>query len=266
MQEVKDFFAGPTKQVFFSINGEEIEQPFEVGLNTMSLRPTDATNAKDCITVRLRNYIHVLHLSNYYYDAKMRECTVIPHAVFFELLDALSSVFQLPIELTDESTKKVKDHPECKIPHFIMALAKGQTFYNHFHFENAKFARFILKYQKVKLLDFNPELYAMYEGIIGEQADVSLMQAAKFILDNCDNPILQRFKKRFIKELSAVTPDGTFKKLPSTDTYSVEVTQLDEHRFKVDFVESSKRRISAFAESKRRRTVEGGRKSKKRRF
>jgi hypothetical protein len=101
-----------------------------LGENTIDFISTAGTR---CISLEIDpSYIY---LSNYYFYEDLAKCPKVAHNVFFKFLKKLSSVYNLPVELSDASSKKFA-HTDCSISAVVFSLAGEPTFYERFGFRN----------------------------------------------------------------------------------------------------------------------------------
>lgn len=239
---VDDVLNSRTKSAYFSVDGTKITPVLEVGEGVLSLpelRPRGKGKRRlNCIDVEVSD--ENIKLENYYfYKSIDDDCEKIPHEDFFKLLDAIASVLELDVHLHDASTKKVKDSYSefCVVPHYLLALVKGRTFYNHFEFKNEEYDAVIQRARKQKLMDFNPELEPLYKRISGE-SHATLKEVAQFLMDKChrDDAAFSSFRQAFMKNLKDQLPSSMlFVKKFTPRNYNVRVHRID-GVFHVDFV------------------------------
>jgi hypothetical protein len=156
-QELKNLiFRNEMNIAFFTVNGQPIDVPFEIKNGTLVAKTEE--DEKTCIKLTMKHYA-AIELDSYYHKVTKARCKKIPHKVFFELLEGLSSVLRREVELYEGSTKMI--HPAnyntrneatiktCILPVYIMALASGKTFYNRYGFENFSFTQALKRYRDV---------------------------------------------------------------------------------------------------------------------
>ena len=229
---------GPLKPVIFHINGRQIARPFKTGNGMIKMEPLKKSG-KDCITIYYRTgYEHSsiqkgIWLANYYYDTPKADCPPFDHADCFELLDVLASTFKETIFLKDSSKKQVKAHANCNIEHFVMAMAKGRTFYNLFGFENGPYEAFIRENKGKLLSDFDPESSAIFKSLWPEIMDPTVQKAALHLIQNCEDEAVQEFMTKFTTRIGQ--RDHIFYKRYSPDVYDVKITKEGDY-FHVHFI------------------------------
>ena len=239
--------------VQFSIDGDIINLKehngtdvyFKVGSNLIDLQSTSG----NCIEVSIEKTIN---LDEYYYKASVLSCPILHHALFFKLLDVLSSVLKLDITLTDSSTKDIyradsdpSDH-DCKLPVTIMAMAKGKSFYNRFGFYNEKFEDLIAEGQKLPLYNLQPYLTDDEYDIIVPQDKyntITMKEVSLKLLDLCKQKkvpdIVRKFIKKFHGELEDILFGLEFHKPYSKNEYTVHI-EPNEHFVHVAFTTAPK--------------------------
>ena len=265
-----DLFSSKKKsKVKFTVDGVKLNAVFKMGNNALTIAPLDKTISKKCIEVLFDEDDDDLYLSSYYYLAGKDKCPPIPDTLFFKWLDAVSSTLDKEVVLMDSSTKQLKDHPNCKISHFILALAKGKTFYNRFGFTNDLFQEFLEEFQPKKLAEFDSALNKKFSDITKVE-NATLQQVAKFILDNCDNPEneTRKFIADFIRkiEVHLYGDDDDDEAEENTDmdhfykspehAYRVRISQAHERpsQFKIYFNTISSANQTAGRRRRRRKT------------
>ena len=231
------------EKVFFTINGKRIETAFRVGKFNIDILPTIPDRERTCVNMMIDKK-EPMYLSNFYYYSEMDKCPTTSHADIFNLFDVISSVYTKPIKLDDASTKQVRDHKNCKFNKFVMAMAKGRTFYNIYGFQNKAFTEALMKTQPIKLSTLNPILALMYEELSNSKVDVSLKQAAIFAIENChhqNSDMIQLFIIELGSEINrqflqhGVKDSYAFTRPTSKNKYNVRVTKENDH-YEVKFV------------------------------
>jgi len=143
------------RKVRFFINGKEIPAIFLIGNgdNTIHIKEPRGYGSS-CVILIINPNEKTLDLDNYYSEVPIRKCPEIPHGMFFKLIECIARALHYPsIRLNDQSHKRF-GHVE--IPRDILSLAKSQTFYNRYGFNNEDYSRELSKLQPMLAKDKIP--------------------------------------------------------------------------------------------------------------
>jgi hypothetical protein len=169
------------RKVRFFINGTEVPAIFLIGNGDRTIHIKEPGKDYSCVTIIENPNEKTLDLDNYYNEVPIRKCPEIPHGMFFKLIECIARALHYPsIRLNDQSHKRF-GHVE--IPKDILSLAKSQTFYNRYGFNNEDYSRELSKLQPMLAKDKIP--LEILNSLPGYAANMTLRDVAVTIIKLC---------------------------------------------------------------------------------